>query len=181
MGPSLVLSCLLLVLSCLVFVFCLLSFGFCLLSCVVLSLPLSLSLFLYLSLSLSCLVFWDVFDCLGKRLGSILVVLGIVWGVLGHLGVVLGGLEALLDASWGASCGSLGRRKLWGRLKIDFRTHLGSQKRAKTEPKTTQNRSKNRLEKRSRFRRVLRTSWGDLGPILAPSWVVLEVVEWGFA
>ena len=33
-----------------------------------------------------------------------------------------------------------------------------------------QNRSKNRLQKRSRLRTVLRPSWGDLGPILAPSW-----------
>ena len=33
-----------------------------------------------------------------------------------------------------------------------------------------QNRSENRLQKRSRLRTVLRPSWGDLGPILAPSW-----------
>ena len=43
-----------------------------------------------------------------------------------------------------------------------------------------QNRSENRLQKRSRVRAVLRPSWGDLGPILAPSWALFWWFSIGF-
>ena len=43
-----------------------------------------------------------------------------------------------------------------------------------------QNRSENRLQKRSRLRTVLRPSWGDLGPILAPRWDHFCVFSIGF-
>ena len=45
----------------------------------------------------------------------------------------------------------------------------------KTVLKTTKNRSKDHVEKRSRFRSLLRPSWGDLGPILASSWDLRRV------
>ena len=41
---------------------------------------------------------------------------------------------------------------------------------SQNDPKTSKNRSKNRLKKRSCFRTVLRPSWCDLGAILASSW-----------
>ena len=47
----------------------------------------------------------------------------------------------------------------------------GGPKRApKRSPKTTKKRSENRCKKRSHVRTVSRPTWGDLGPILVPSW-----------
>ena len=114
-------------------------------------------------------------------MGSFLVVLVVILEVSRRLEGVLGGLGAILGAVDGPKGPNRITSKICGRSWVGFRAILGSQKGAKTEPKTTQNRSQNRLEKRSRLRRVLRPSWTDLGPILAPSWLVLRVVEWGFA
>ena len=95
--------------------------------------------------------------------------LGVVLGLLRGLGAFFGGL--------GGSCSGLGasRRRggsplgLGGISWVGFCTHLGREKGAKTEPKTIKNRTNIHLKKRSRFRSVLRPSWGDLGSILAPS------------
>ena len=47
----------------------------------------------------------------------------------------------------------------------------GGPKRApKRSPKTTKKRFENRCQKRPHVRTVSRPTWGDLGPILVPSW-----------
>ena len=72
------------------------------------------------------------------------------------------------------------RHSFWSAPWVDFKTVLAPQKGPKTEPKTTQNRSKNHLKKRSPLGSLLRPSWDDLGPILAASWALLgvKIVLW---
>ena len=138
------------------------------------------------SLLLSCLVL--VLSCL--VLSALCVVLGVAWGhflssresfgvIFGRLGgrlkllgwswAALGKSWRLLKRSWSELTPQGGPYRFHGRSCIGFWTHLGRQKGAKTEPKTTKIRSNNYLKKRSRFRSVLRPSWGDLGAILDPS------------
>ena len=114
---------------------------------------------------------------LGGRLGSSLVVLGVVLGILGALGAsfwgswaVFGRLESVLKAVDGIKSAQTQQAPNLQRPSVGFELQLGPPRGSQNDPKTNKNRSKNRLEKRSRFRTVLRSSWGDLGPILAPSW-----------
>ena len=114
---------------------------------------------------------------LGGRLGSFLVVLGVVLGILGALGAsfwgswaVFGRLESVLKAVDGIKSAQTQQSANLQRPSVGFELQLGPSRGSQNDPKTNKNRSKNRLEKRSRFRTVLRSSWGDLGPILAPSW-----------
>ena len=51
-----------------------------------------------------------------------------------------------------------------------FGSPWGPKRAPKRSPKTTKKRSENRCKKRSHVRTVLRPTWGDLGPILVPSW-----------
>ena len=137
-----------------------------------------------------------VLSCLGHGLVlSCLVLLGIIWGhfgsswvsfwgsrgVLEGLGLSWVGLGGVLGAVAAPRGGTGGCPKLGWRKCYLKRPILTPQKGAKTELKTNKNRSQNHLKKRSRFGTLLRPSWTDLGPILAPSWLVLRVVEWGFA
>ena len=55
-----------------------------------------------------------------------------------------------------------------------------SQDEAKFRPKTDQNRCQKRSRRKKPLKIVLEGSWAGLGPILAPSWPVLDVTEWGF-
>ena len=85
--------------------------------------------------------------------------------ILGSLGSILGSSWRVLGASWAPFTGlKIVRGRSWARLTVKsvlhpilrrhlgrFWTHLGCQKGAKTEPKPTKNRSKNRLKKRSCF------------------------------
>jgi len=193
---SLMFSCLVLfclILSCFV-LFCLS------LSCLVLScrfLSWSLSLFWSCScLILSCVVY--SLCCLGDRVGSSLVVLKVFWHhlwsswesfwvfrvVLGRFLAVLGVLEAVLVRVDAPERGPPIYRPLWSWFLDPSWVLKGCQDGAKDETlglettqeadktahKTTKNRTENRLQKRSRLRVVLRPSWGDLGPILAPAW-----------
>ena len=121
--------------------------------------------------------FWVIFGRLGGRFG----LLGRSWGALGRswrllerswgeLTVRRGApqksralLSRFLDPSWAPKGSQDGAQDETRRPQDDPR---GSQ----DESKTNKNRSQNCLKKRSRFRTVLRPSWGDLGPILAPSW-----------
>ena len=73
-------------------------------------------------------LFGLIFGCLGGRLGSFLVVLGVVLGSWGGLGALLGGLGAVLvvllrDGTF--TCAT------W----VDFWTALGAQEAAKTPPR----------------------------------------------
>ena len=117
-----------------------------------------------------CACFSYVFFAVGGCLGSFLVVLGVVLGLLGGLGGSFG-------RSWGVLERSSRRLTVRAVVKticpphlVRFWIHLGTPRRNQNDPKTTKNRSQNRLEKRLRFTSILRRSWGDLGPILAPSW-----------
>ena len=117
--------------------------------------------------------FGDIFDRLEGRLGSFWVVLGRLGALLGHFWSswgVFGGLLAVLGRSWGVLTRQEGCDITLGPLLIDFWTHLGCQKGTQNGAQDDQKSIKNRLKKRSRFRTILRRSWGDLGPILVPSW-----------
>ena len=150
-------------------------FSSLLVSCLVLSCPfLILSYLVFASSWGSCGV---IFNRLGGLLGSFLVVLGVVLGILGALGAsfwgswaVFGRLESVLKAVDGIKSAQTQQGPFHWRPNAGFELQLGPPRGSQNDPKTNKNRSKNRLEKRSRFRTVLRSSWGDLGPILAPSW-----------
>ena len=120
--------------------------------------------------------FGIVFGRLGGRFGPLAGSWGVLWRVLEALGTVLGRvdgqgwrerdfpsvLDRFLDPSWAPKRGQDGAQDETWRPQDDPR---GRQDGTQDD----QNRSKNRLQKRSRLRTVLRPSWGDLGPILAPS------------
>ena len=95
-----------------------------------------------------------------------------------------GGGESPIWAVLGRSWSDFLSSSIFDRFFDRFWSPKGCQKGAlwgaKTELKTTKNRSKNHLEKRSRFRSLLRPSWDDLEPILAASWAVLgvKIVLW---
>ena len=108
-------------------------------------------------------------------------------GLLGGPGALRGGPGGILGGSWavlGRSWSDFLSSSISDRFFDRFWSPKGCQKGAlwgaKTELKTTKNRSKNHLEKRSRFRSLLRPSWDDLEPILAASWAVLgvKIVLW---
>ena len=121
--------------------------------------------------------------CLFGRLGGSLWVLGVVLGGhFGRLGAVLEAvdgqgcrasnfppvLDRFLDPSWVPKGRQDGAQDETWRPQDDPRGHQdGTQ--------DDQNRSKNRLRKRSRLRAVLRPSWGDLGPALGS---ILAIFYW---
>ena len=178
--PFFVLSLLCLVLSCL-------CFGCC------------VRLLLFLCSSLFCLVLF-CFGRLRGRLASFLVVIGVVldhfWSSLGSFWPswgALGGPWRLLKRSWGELTPQGGAPPIYAPLLDRFLdpswVPKGGQDGAQDETwrpqddprgrqdgtQDDQNRSKNRLQKRSLLRTVLRPSWGDLGPILASSWDLRRV------
>ena len=108
-------------------------------------------------------------------------------GLLGGPEALRGGLGGLLGGSWallGRSWSDLLSSSILDRFFYRFWSPKGCPKGGiwgpKTEPKTTQNRSKNHLKKRSPLGSLLRPSWDDLGPILAASWALLgvKIVLW---
>ena len=92
----------------------------------------------------------------------------------------MGGSWAVLGRSWSDFLSSSISDRFFERFWSPKGCQKGALWGAKTELKTTKNRSKNHLEKRSRFRSLLRPSWDDLEPILAASWAVLgvKIVLW---
>ena len=121
-------------------------------------------------------VFWRHFWSSWGSFWALAVVLGRSWRVLEALGTVLvrvdgqgwGGrdfppvLDRFLDPSWVPKGRQDGAQDETWRPQDDPR---GRQ----DDTQDDKNRSKKCLKKRSRFRSVLRPSWGDLGSILAPS------------
>ena len=85
--------------------------------------------------------------CLQDGLGT---ALGPLWVTLGQVAVPRHAQRALLGSIFGPP--------------------RGPKRAPKRSPKTTKKRSENRCKKRSHVRTVSRPTWGDLGPILVPSW-----------
>ena len=114
--------------------------------------------------------FGFIFGCLGGRLVSFLVVLGGVWSFWG-------GLERSRAVLGRPLVAATPRVRYLGRFlnrpggpRWIFGSPWGPKRAPKRSPKTTNKRSENRCQKRSHVRTVSRPTWGDLGPILVPSW-----------
>ena len=109
------------------------------------------------------------FGHLGRHFGHLEGHFWRLGSLLGPLEAILGRLMVVLDLLGDFRASKVLRALSFGRVKGGQVAPLGPQKGAKMEPKTTKNPSENRLTKSSRLRRVLRASWADLGPVLAPS------------